>query len=156
MPIPSAPPTVAFWRRPSHREGPRYGRYTSLLLSSGSMDQGKPLMATDSPLIDFDAVCQKVRAAVEPARTHAVSLHDELGDVLWLSESSMGPDEHNAVREAAEAFAKPAASPILAFDLGDARSAVMVRAVNNRRAMVGVIMIVMDTRVVSHGLPKLM
>jgi EAL domain-containing protein (putative c-di-GMP-specific phosphodiesterase class I) len=120
------------------------------------MDQGKPLLASESPLVDFDAICQKIRGAVEPARTHAVSLHDELGDVLWLSESSMGPDEHNAVREAAEAFAKPAASPILAFDLGDARSAVMVRAVNNRRTMVGVIMIIMDTRIVSHGLPKLM
>src|SRR5580700_5736809 len=102
------------------------------------MDQGKPLMATDSPLVDFDAVCQKVRAAVEPARTHAVSLHDELGDVLWLSESSMGPDEHNAVREATEAFANPSTAAVLAVDLGDMRSAVLVRAVNTRRAMVGV------------------
>ena len=101
------------------------------------MDQGKPLMATDSPLVDFDAVCQKVRAAVEPARTHAVSLHDELGDVLWLSESSMGPDEHNAVREAAEAFTSPSTGPVLAIDLGDLRSAVLVRAVNNRRAFLG-------------------
>jgi EAL domain-containing protein (putative c-di-GMP-specific phosphodiesterase class I) len=120
------------------------------------MDQGKPSMATDSPLVDFDAVCQKVRAAVEPARTHAVSLHDELGDVLWLSESSMGPDEHNAVREAAEAFTNPSAGPVLAFDLGDLRSAVLVRAVNNRRAMVGVIMIIMDTRIVSQGMTKLL
>ena len=77
------------------------------------MEHGKPFSATDSPLVDFDAVCQKVRAAVEPARAHAVSLHDEHGDVLWLSESSMGPDEHNAVREAIEAFADPAAAPVL-------------------------------------------
>jgi EAL domain-containing protein (putative c-di-GMP-specific phosphodiesterase class I) len=120
------------------------------------MDQGKPLLASDSPLVDFNAICQKVRAAVEPARAHAVSLHDELGDVLWLSESSMGPDEHNAVREAAEAFTKPNASPVLAFDLGDSRSAVMVRAVNARRSMVGVVMIVMDTRIVAQGAAKLM
>jgi EAL domain-containing protein (putative c-di-GMP-specific phosphodiesterase class I) len=120
------------------------------------MEQGKPLMQSESPLIDFDAVCQKVRAAVEPNRTHAVSLHDEAGDVLWLSESSMGPDEHNAVREAAEAFANPAAAPILSFDLGDSKSAVMVRAVNGRRAIVGLIMIIMDTRIVAQGAPKLM
>jgi EAL domain-containing protein (putative c-di-GMP-specific phosphodiesterase class I) len=120
------------------------------------MEQGKPLMQSDSPLVDFDAVCQKVRAAVEPNRTHAVSLHDEAGDVLWLTESSMGPDEHNAVREAAEAFSNPAAAPILSYDLGDSRSAVMVRAVNARRAIVGLIMIVMDTRVVAQGAPKLM
>ncbi len=115
------------------------------------MDQGKPLTATDSPLVDFDAVCQKVRAAVEPARSHAVSLHDELGDVLWLSESSMGPDEHNAVLQAAETFTDPSAASALAFDLGDLRSAVLVRAVNTRRAMVGVIMIIMDTRIVAQG-----
>src|SRR5882762_218692 len=114
------------------------------------MEHGKPISATDNPLVDFDAVCQKVRAAVEPARAHAVSLHDELGDVLWLSESSMGPDEHNAVREAIEAFSKPGGPPILVFDLGDSRSAVLLRAVNERRAMVGAIMIVMDARVIKQ------
>src|SRR5271168_576013 len=127
-----------------------------LILSSGSMDQGKPLTATDSPLVDFDAVCQKVRAAVEPARTHAVSLHDELGDVLWLSESSMGPDEHNAVLQAAETFVDPSAAAALAIDLGDLRSAVLIRAVNTRSTMVGVIMIIMDTRIVAQGAIKLL
>ena len=115
------------------------------------MERGKPLMQSDSPLVDFDAVCQKVRAAVEPNRTHAVSLHDEAGDMLWLSESSMGPDEHNAVREAAEAFTNPTAAPILTFDLGDSRSAVMVRAVNARRTVVGLVMIIMDTRISALG-----
>jgi EAL domain-containing protein (putative c-di-GMP-specific phosphodiesterase class I) len=112
------------------------------------MEHGKPYSTTDGPLVDFDAVCQKVRAAVEPARAHAVSLHDELGDVLWLSESSMGPDEHNAVREAVEAFSNPNGPPVLVHDLGDSRSALLLRAVNGRRAMVGVIMMIMDARVV--------
>ncbi len=120
------------------------------ILSSGSMEHGNPFSATDSPLVDFDAVCQKVRAAVEPARAHAVSLHDEHGDVLWLSESSMGPDEHNAVREAVEAFSDTGSPPVLVHDLGDSRSAVLLRAVNGGRAMVGVIMLVMDARVVKQ------
>ena len=114
------------------------------------MEQGKPISQTESPLVDFDAVCQKVRAAVEPARAHAVSLHDENGDVLWLTESSMGPDEHNAVLEGLETFKNPKAPPILAYDLGDARSAVLLRAVSPRRAMVGAIMIVLDNRVLKH------
>jgi EAL domain-containing protein (putative c-di-GMP-specific phosphodiesterase class I) len=114
------------------------------------MEQGKPISATDNPLVDFDAVCQKVRAAVEPARAHAVSLHDEHGDILWLSESSMGPDEHNAVREAIETFSNASAPPLFVSDLGDSRSAVLLRAVNARRAMVGAIMIVMDARVVKQ------
>jgi EAL domain-containing protein (putative c-di-GMP-specific phosphodiesterase class I) len=114
------------------------------------MEQGKPFSATESPLVDFDAVCQKVRAAVEPARAHAVSLHDEHGDVLWLSESSMGPDEHNAVREAIEAFSNSNAPAALAYDLGDSRSAVLLRAVNERRALVGAIMMIMDSRVIKQ------
>jgi EAL domain-containing protein (putative c-di-GMP-specific phosphodiesterase class I) len=106
--------------------------------------------------MDFDAVCQKLRAALEPARSHAISLHDEHGDVLWLSESSMGPDEHNAVRDAIEAFADPNAVPVLAYDLGDAKSAVMIRTINARRAMVGVVMIVMDSRSLAQGATRLM
>ncbi|MDB6082774.1 MAG: hypothetical protein JWN43_655 [Gammaproteobacteria bacterium] len=114
------------------------------------MEHGKPSSATESPLVDFDAVCQKVRAAVEPARVHAVSLHDEKGDVLWLTESSMGPDEHNAVRDAFEAFSNISAPPVLAYDLGDSRSAVLLRAVNARRAMIGAVMVIMDTRGVNQ------
>jgi EAL domain-containing protein (putative c-di-GMP-specific phosphodiesterase class I) len=109
------------------------------------MDQGKQLSAM-SPLVDFDAVCQKVREAVEPARIHAVSLHDNKGEVLWLTESSMGPDEHNAVREAFEAFSNANGPQVLDYDLGDSRSAVLFRAVNSRRSLVGAIMIVMDSR----------
>jgi EAL domain-containing protein (putative c-di-GMP-specific phosphodiesterase class I) len=120
------------------------------------MEQGKPLSTSDSPLIDFDAVCQKVRAALEPARSHAVSLHDEHGDVLYLSEGSMGPDEHNAVLEAMETFVDPNSAPIVAFDLGDSRHAVLVRTINARRALVGVVMIVMDSRAVARGATKLM
>jgi len=123
------------------------------------MEHGTPFSATESPLVDFDAVCQKVRAAVEPARAHAVSLHDEHGDVLWLSESSMGPDEHNAVREAIEAFSDSGSPPVLISDLGDSRSAVLLRAVNSRRVMVGAIMVVVDARVVkqeSRGALKVM
>src|SRR6202140_2334698 len=112
------------------------------------MEQGKPLSTTDGPLVDYKAVCQKVRAAIEPARAHAVSLHDQHGDVLWLSESSMGPDEHDAVREAVEAFSSEDGPPVLVADLGDSRSAVLLRAVNGRRTMVGAIMVVMDARVV--------
>jgi EAL domain-containing protein (putative c-di-GMP-specific phosphodiesterase class I) len=109
------------------------------------MDQGKQFSAM-SPLVDFDAVCQKVREAVEPARIHAVSLHDNKGEVLWLTESSMGPDEHNAAREAFELFSKANGPPVLDYDLGDSRSAVLFRAVNSHRSLVGAIMIVMDSR----------
>jgi EAL domain-containing protein (putative c-di-GMP-specific phosphodiesterase class I) len=123
------------------------------------MEQGKPFSASESPLVDFDGVCQRVRAAIDITRVHAVSLHDEKGDVLCLTESSMGPDEHNAVREAFDAFSIANGRPIVAYDLGDSRSAVLFRAVNVRRALVGAIMVVMDTKGIQRddqGLARLM
>ncbi len=123
------------------------------------MEQGRPFSATEHPLVDFDALCQQLRAAVEPARAQAVSLHDEHGDVLWLSENSMGPDEHNAVREAIEVFSNNGSPPVLTYDLGDSRSAVLLRAVNGRREMVGAVMMIMDTRAIpqdGRGAIKLM
>ena len=109
------------------------------------MERGTPVVAPAIP-VDFDGLCQKIRASVEPARAHAVSLHDEHGDVIWLSEGSLGPDEHDAVRAAIDAFSKKASPPIFTHDLGAARSALLLCATNARRAMVGVIMLVMDTR----------
>jgi len=120
------------------------------------MEQGKPLTVSAAPRVDYDAVCESVRAALEPARAHSISLHDLQGEVLWLSEGSIGPDEHNAVRQAMEAFADAQAAPMLGYDLGDSRSAVLARALDARRRMLGAVMIVMDTRSIARGLPKLM
>jgi EAL domain-containing protein (putative c-di-GMP-specific phosphodiesterase class I) len=58
----------------------------------------------------------------------------------------MGPDEHNAVRAAVEAFSAADGPPIRVSDLGNSRSAVLLRALSGRRNMVGAIMIVMDSR----------
>jgi EAL domain-containing protein (putative c-di-GMP-specific phosphodiesterase class I) len=122
------------------------------------MEPDKPSSASESPLVDFGAVCRKVRAAMDSSRVHAVSLHDEKGEVLWLTESSMGPDEHNAVRDGFEAFTVKQ-RPIVVHDLGDSRSAVLFRAVGARRELVGAIMVVLERRGIPSddaGLAKLM
>ena len=146
------------------RAPPRFGEYhhikrgaTTVKLTPQptiivSMEQGSPFSATERSLVDFDALCQNLRAAVEPARAHAVSLHDEHGDVLWMSENSLGPDEHGAVHQALDAFTSGGGPPVLTYDLGDSRSAVLLRAVNGQRAMVGAIMMIMDTRAVPRAI----
>jgi len=115
------------------------------------MEPGNQLNVSDAPQVDFDGVCQKIRAAVEPMRVHAVSLHDEEGDLLWLTESSMGPDEHNAVHQAFESFANGAGPTTVTFDLGDSRSAVLFRVTNAKRAMVGAAMVIVDSRAIKPG-----
>jgi EAL domain-containing protein (putative c-di-GMP-specific phosphodiesterase class I) len=114
------------------------------------MEHGKSLASTDGPLGDCEGVCQKIRAAIEPVRAQSVSLHDESGDLLWLTESSMGPDEHNAVREAFDAFANGAGPTVVAYDLGDNRSAVLFRVTNATRVMAGAAMVIVDTRILKQ------
>jgi EAL domain-containing protein (putative c-di-GMP-specific phosphodiesterase class I) len=115
------------------------------------MEPGNHLNVSDTPLVDFDGVCQKIRVAIEPMRVHAVSLHDEQGDLLWLTESSMGPDEHNAVHQAFESFANGSGPTTVTFDLGDSRSAVLFRVTNAKRAMVGAAMVIVDSRAIKPG-----
>ncbi len=110
------------------------------------MEQSKKSAAENPRAVGFAAVCQQVRSALEPTRTHCVSLHDAGGDVLWMSEGSMGPDEHSAVHEAAAAFRSAQSPPIRAYDLGDARTAVIIRCVGAQRATLGMVMLVIDSR----------
>ena len=44
-------------------------------------------------------------AALGSWRPQAVSLHDTVGDTLWLSSGSIGPDEHSFVLSALDVFA---------------------------------------------------
>lgn len=115
------------------------------------MERGKPEQSTETPPVDYEAACLQLRAAIEPARVHALSLHDGAGDLLWLSESSMGPDEHDAVRRAFESYADPASPMAQAFDLGDDRSAVLFRLTNHVRMTVGATMFIVDSRLVSFA-----
>lgn len=113
------------------------------------MENGNSSTVASSALdlrLDFEAIAQKIRSGIEPARAHAISLHDEKGDLLWLSEDSMGPDEHGAVHTAVETFGNKTSSPLLAHDLGAARSAVCMRVTNSQRKMVGIVMLVVDTK----------
>ena len=108
---------------------------------------------------DLNDLCQQIRVAAEPVRVAAVSLHDAAGEMLWLTESSMGPDEHNAVREAAEGFREEQATPIIAHDLGDSRSAVLIRVAGSQRATLGIVMLIVDSRSIApqgRGISKVM
>lgn len=110
------------------------------------MDTGKSAGSTEPPQVDFETVCRQIRAAVEPARAYAVSIHDRSGELVWLTESSMGPDEHEAVRQAFESYAEPESPPVQAFELGDGRSAVLMRVASPARALAGAVMVVVDSR----------
>ena len=50
------------------------------------------------------AIGEALKQALSGNRLQSISLHDERGDVLWLDEGALGPDEHNLVVEAVSAL----------------------------------------------------
>jgi EAL domain-containing protein (putative c-di-GMP-specific phosphodiesterase class I) len=99
---------------------------------------------------DFVGVYLKLRTALEPARTYSISMHDEAGEAEWLSESSLGPDEHRAVVDALGLFEAEPERRLVVQDLGGARSALMLRVGNYERALLGTVMLVVDSRTARH------
>ena len=87
-------------------------------------------------------------SALKAVRVWSLSLHDEHADVLWLNESVLGPDEHEAVRASLEIFAGEGAPTRHEHDLGDGRVAVTLRALHGGGSVLGVAMIIVDHKAV--------
>ncbi len=97
----------------------------------------------------FEELGEEYKAATTELRPECVCLLDGAGDVLWLSEGALGPDEHGAVRNAYESFAYRDSTGVAREDLGDNRLAVVLRAENDARVMAGAFLLILDSRSVS-------
>ena len=92
------------------------------------------------------AIGDALKQALSGNRLQSISLHDERGDVLWLDEGALGPDEHNLVVEAAAALT---AGPELTYvfqNVGDGRSAAFLPARSPLNDLLGLAMIIADAK----------
>lgn len=96
---------------------------------------------------ELESIARRMLATITNARVWSLSLHDEHADVLWLNESVLGPDEHEAVRASLEVFAGEGAPGRHEHDLGDGRVAVTFRAARGG-SVLGVLMIIVDRKAV--------
>ncbi|MBS0387124.1 MAG: EAL domain-containing protein [Proteobacteria bacterium] len=103
--------------------------------------------APDPRSAELDDIARQMLGSVTNARVWSLSLHDEHADVLWLNESVLGPDEHEAVRASLEVFAGEGAPQRHEHDLGDGRVAVTFRAARGG-SVLGVLMIIVDRKAV--------
>lgn len=94
---------------------------------------------------------RELREALRQIRVHAVSIHNDECDALWLSEGVLGPDEHSAALEAMGAFGLEATRQCADFDLGDARSAVFFPARSPYGEVLGLAMVIADTKSIENG-----
>lgn len=92
------------------------------------------------------AIGEALKQALSGNRLQSISLHDERGDVLWLDEGALGPDEHNLVVEAAAALTAGADKTYVFQNIGDGRAAAFLPARSPLNDLVGIAMIIADAK----------
>jgi EAL domain-containing protein (putative c-di-GMP-specific phosphodiesterase class I) len=92
------------------------------------------------------AIGEALKQALSGNRLQSISLHDERGDVLWLDEGALGPDEHNLIIEAISALSEAADRNVHFQLIGDGRSAAFLPARSPLNDLIGVAMIIADSK----------
>jgi EAL domain-containing protein (putative c-di-GMP-specific phosphodiesterase class I) len=92
------------------------------------------------------AIGEALKQALSGNRLQSISLHDERGDVLWLDEGALGPDEHNLVLDAVAALNAAADKAYHFVNIGDGRSAAFLPARSPLNDLLGVAMIIADSK----------
>ena len=92
------------------------------------------------------SIGEALKQAFSGNRLQSISLHDERGDVLWLDEGALGPDEHNLVVEAAAALAAGTDRAYVFQSIGDGRAAAFLPARSPLNDLVGLAMIIADAK----------
>jgi len=92
------------------------------------------------------AIGEALKQALAGIRLQSLSLHDERGDVLWLDEGALGPDEHNLIIEAISALNEATDRNVHFQVIGDGRSAAFLPARSPLNDLLGVAMIIADAK----------
>jgi EAL domain-containing protein (putative c-di-GMP-specific phosphodiesterase class I) len=93
----------------------------------------------------------QVLSLLPALRLHSVSLFDAKGDIQWLSEGALGPDEQGVVEEAIVTLSAATSRAHLESSLADSRAALFLAVRTPRATLAGVIMVLMDAKLLSSG-----
>jgi EAL domain-containing protein (putative c-di-GMP-specific phosphodiesterase class I) len=85
-------------------------------------------------------------------RLHSVSIYDSQGNVLWLSEGALGPDEHSVVLDALETLNRDSGKGCCENGLEDGRIAACLAVRAPQGHLVGLAMILADFKSIGEGL----
>src|SRR6185437_12565512 len=99
-----------------------------------------------------EALGWQLRAALPPVRLHSVSIYDSQGNVLWLSEGALGPDEHSLVLDALEMLTADSSKNCCENGLEDGRIAAFLAVRAPQGHLVGLAMILADFKSFGEGL----
>ena len=96
-----------------------------------------------------ESLGQQLREALPARRLHSVSLCDREANILWLSEGALGPDEHVLIVEALELLAADASLNVHETGTEDGRLALFLPVRTPTADLVGVAMILADSKTLS-------
>src|SRR5487761_351344 len=116
---------------------------------------GRPPTGTPRPGAEpatAEALGWQLRSALPPMRLHSVSIYDSQGNVLWLSEGALGPDEHALVLEALEILTGDSSKGCCENRLEDGRVAAFLAVRAPQGHLVGLAMILADFKSGGEGL----
>ncbi len=116
---------------------------------------GRPPTGSPAPSAEpatAEALGWQLRSALPPMRLHSVSIYDSQGNVLWLSEGALGPDEHSLVLDALEKLAAETAKSCSETRLEDGRIAAFLAVRAPQGHLVGLAMILADLKLGGEGL----
>ncbi|MGH8302332.1 MAG: EAL domain-containing protein [Steroidobacteraceae bacterium] len=99
-----------------------------------------------------EALGWQLRAALQPMRLHSVSIYDSQGNVLWLSQGALGPDEHSLVLDALDTLTADAGKSCCENRLEDGRIAEFLSVRAPQGHLVGLVMILADMKSGGEGL----
>jgi EAL domain-containing protein (putative c-di-GMP-specific phosphodiesterase class I) len=97
------------------------------------------------------ALGAQVLALLPTLRLHSVSLFDAKGDVLWLSEGALGPDEQSVVEESIATLSAATSRAHLEASLADSRAALFLAVRTPRATLAGIVMVLMDAKNLNSG-----
>ena len=104
------------------------------------------LLSESTSAVDLAELGERLTKATGGLRIRAVSWHDADGLVLWSSQTLLGIEQREAIRDALESFSGVGARMRVDRMLGDGQTAVLLRASDRTGNTLGFAMLVVDSR----------
>jgi EAL domain-containing protein (putative c-di-GMP-specific phosphodiesterase class I) len=106
---------------------------------------------SEAPAETAEMLGAQLLSLLPALRLQSVSLFDAKGDVQWLSEGALGPDEQGVVEEAIATLSAATSRAHLESSLTDSRAALFLAVRTPRATLAGVIMVLMDAKLLNSG-----
>jgi EAL domain-containing protein (putative c-di-GMP-specific phosphodiesterase class I) len=120
---------------------------------SNSNHNAALLPPPEAPGDTAESLGRQLLSLLPALRLHSVSIFDAKGEVQWLSEGALGPDEQGVVEEAIAALTATTTRAHHEAALHDNRAALFLAVRTPRATLAGLVMVLMDAKSLASGNP---